>query len=130
VNEYLILKLIAALGVGLAVGGGLMILSIAKWGRRLIVGDKGEQGDRGDRGFQGSPGNTACPFAGDHPKLQEFMGETLQDRKNMRGFLDDINRKVGSVDGNVSEMKGQLDLLLRGARVRWNGALPDGGRGK
>ena len=123
-DEYTILKIVAALGVGLAVGGGLMILGIAKWGRKVFLGDKGEQGEQGDKGPTGN--RVSCPFAGDHPKLQEFMGESLQDRKDMRGFLEDINRRVGKVDNGVYEMKGKLDLLLKGARVRWNGALPSG----
>lgn len=121
-GEYELLKLVAALGVGLAVGGGIMILAIAKWGRKFFAGEKGDRGDVGP---------SACPFAQDHPKLQEFMGESLRDRREMRSFLEDINGKVGYVSGNVFEMKGKLDLLLQGARVRWNsGLIPDNNKDK
>lgn len=113
-DEMTLLKMIAALGIGLSVGGGIMILALSKWGRRILQGERGEPG---------MPGATTCPFAGDHPKLQEFMGESLQDRKNMRGFLEDINHKVNGVGADIGSIKGKLDLLLQGARVRWNSGL-------
>jgi hypothetical protein len=139
VTDYTLLRYIAALGVGLAVGGGLMILGIAKWGKSWFGGERGEQGDRGsqgnqgdrgaqgyqgERGYVGITGKGECPFAVDHPRLQEFMGESLQDRKDMRGFLNDINNQVNTVNENVLLMKAKLELIWKGAKVRWNGALP------
>lgn len=94
--------------LGLAVGAGVMILTIAKWGRKIF-------------GLEEPP--RSCPFAQDHPKFQQFMGESLEDRRNMRNFLEDINKKVNGVGSDTREMKGKLDLLLQGARVRWNNGL-------
>ena len=101
--------------LGLAVGAGVMILTIAKWGRKL---------------FGLEEPTRICPFAQDHPRFQQFMGESLKDRANMREFLEDINGKVNGISSNTMEMKGKLDLLLQGARVRWNSGLipPDSNR--
>jgi hypothetical protein len=85
-----------------------MVLGLAKWGKKFIREETAME---------------SCPFSSDHPKLQEFMGESLRDRKNLRNFLEDINGKVNGVSLNIGEMKGKLDLLLQGARVRWNAGL-------
>ena len=98
---------------GGAVGVGIMILLLAKWGKKIFGVDSGTPTTE----YQ------PCPFAGDHPTLQKFMGESLKDREDMRGFLEDINSDVKQVSKNVGEMKGKLDLLLQGARVRWNSGL-------
>jgi hypothetical protein len=104
------------LGAGLSIGAGAMIVFLAKWGAKLFGGIPINKVNQVDD----------CPFTKDHPTIQQFMGESLQDRHDMRGFLEDINAKVGTVGSDVSEMKGQLNLLLRGARVRWNGAMKEG----
>ena len=103
-NPYILL------GVGLSVGVGIMIIGLAKWGRKIFTGEQPIE-------------PAGCPYASEHPKLQEFMGASLQDRKDMRGFLEDINGKVGKVDVSIAKMEGKLDLLLQGARVRWNTGL-------
>ncbi len=84
-----------------------MIVLLAKWGKKIFAINE----------------TTNCPYAADHPELQKFMGESLQDRREMRNFLEDINQKV-QVDSKVTaRMEGKLDLLLQGARVRWNAGL-------
>ena len=96
---------------GGAVGVGMMIVILSKWGNKLFGGKKE---------FSEAP---TCPYANDHPKLQEFMGASLQDRADMRAFLQDINGKVQGVSADTQAMRGKLDLLLQGARVRWNSGL-------
>ena len=100
---------------GAVVGVGIMILILAKWGSKLFGGEKGE---RGIQGIQGNPG--PCPYAQEHPKLQEFMGASTQDRADMRRFLEGINNKVDEVNSDTKEMKGKLDMILKSARVQWN----------
>ena len=96
---------------GGAVGVGIMILLLAKWGKKILGGDVPV---------------AACPYAPDHPKFQEFMGASEQDRKDMKGFLTDINNKVTAGNIEVAKMGTKLDLLLTGARLRWNqGLIPD-----
>ena len=96
---------------GGAVGVGIMILLLAKWGKKILGGDVPV---------------AACPYAPDHPKFQEFMGASEQDRKDMKGFLTEINGKVEKIAIRQGETVGKLDLLLQGARVRWNaGLIPD-----
>lgn len=92
-----------------------MIVFLAKWGAKLFGNDLPVT--------KGTSRVDECPFTRDHPTIQQFMGESLQDRKDMREYLDDINHKVIAVGINVSEMKGKLDLLLQGARVRWNSGI-------
>ena len=101
--------------IGGTVGVGMMILLLAKWGTRFFGGKVHTE----------SIGLIAptCPYASDHPKLQEFMGASLQDRADMRSFLQDINNKVQGVSADTQAMRGKLDLLLLGARVRWNSGL-------
>ena len=118
---------------GGAVGVGIMILLLAKWGKKIFGGDALLVGPQGAQGIPGVPGTLSpCPFAGDHPTLQAFMGESLADRQDMRKFLEDINGKVNTMNSGVSKMEGKLDLLLQGARVRWNSNLipPDREGGK
>ena len=103
---------IAQAVLGGTVGVGVMILLLAKWGKKFFGGEAGP--------------NSPCPYASDHPKFQEFMGESAQDRKDMKGFLEAINGKVEKVSIRQGEVVGKLDLLLQGARVRWNqGLIPD-----
>lgn len=96
---------------GGTVGIGIMVVFLVKWGCKIFGGSK-------------SVSNSVdCPYAGDHPKLQEFMGASMQDRKDMREFLSDINGKVNGVSMNIGNIEGKLDMLLKGARVRWNAGL-------
>jgi hypothetical protein len=106
--DVLLAHPIVLAAIGLAIGGGIMILAIARWGRKLFGLEETAK---------------ICPFAQDHPTFQKFMGESIADRKNMRDFLEDINGKVNVVGSDTREMKGKLDLLLQGARVRWNNGL-------
>jgi hypothetical protein len=100
---------------GGAVGVGVMIITLARWGKKLLGIDRA---------------GSICPYVSDHPKLQEFMGQSHQDRKDLRDFLEDINDKVVK-DGQITaRMEGKLDVLLQGARVRWNGAMPTKDRGE
>lgn len=100
------------LGAGLAVGAGAMIVFLAKWGSKIfgtpVAAEKVDD----------------CPYAKDHPALQKFMGESTRDRSDMRDFLEDINGKVERAGLTISKIEGKLDLLLQGARVRWNGDMP------
>lgn len=103
---------IAQAVLGGTVGVGVIILLLAKWGEKFFGIKKSE------------PGQTApCPYAMDHPRFQEFMGESTQDRKDMKGFLEAINGKVEKVSIEQGQVVGKLDLLLQGARVRWNSGL-------
>jgi hypothetical protein len=108
--EHFLLNPFVALGIGLAVGGGIVIIVLARWGRKVLgIGD--------------SDSTKVCPYAADHPKIQEFMGESTRDRVDLREFLGDMNGKMSGIGSSVSRMEGMLDILLRGARVRWNSGL-------
>ena len=52
---------------GGAVGVGIMILLLAKWGKKIFGGDALLAGPQGAQGIPGVPGTLSpCPFAGDH----------------------------------------------------------------
>lgn len=110
--DWSVLHYIAAGSAGLAIGVGVMITLLAKYGRKLL-------------GIEGEAVvvKEECPYAKDHPELQKFMGESKADRADLRDFLEDIDEKIDTTGRNVAEMKGKLDLLLQGARVRWNSGI-------
>lgn len=95
---------------GGAVGVGMMIIFLAKWGKKLFGGEQGETGERGARGL------SSCPYQSDHPRVNEFITSSEEDRHN-------VWVKLGDISNSVARMDGKLELLLRGARVRWNNGL-------
>ena len=102
--------------LGGSVGVGIMILLLAKWGDKLFGKKNGGE----------PPTMLPCPYAADHPRISEFMGDSNRDRQDMKEFLRAINDKVEKVGIEQGKVVGKLDLLLQGARVRWNaGLIPD-----
>jgi hypothetical protein len=103
------------LGAGLTVGVGIIIMGLAKWGKKFFAGDKG---DKGDTGAQGTP---SCPYASDHPLMLKFMGESTQDRHDMREFIKAVDGKVEGTSKIVNRVDAKMDLILKSARIKWNG---------
>jgi hypothetical protein len=134
-----ILFYIAAGVAGGVVGIGFMITYLATWGRKLFSGEKGDpgdQGNRGDRGMQGTPGDqgdagqqgatgrqgvSSCPYASEHPKLLAFMGESTQDRRDLRQDVQVLFGKVDETSKVVIKCDAKLDLILKSAKIKFNG---------
>jgi hypothetical protein len=119
-----ILFYIAAGVAGGVVGIGFMITYLATWGRKLFSGEKGDPGDqgsRGDRGDTGAAGKPACPFEADHPAMLKFMGESTQDRRDMREFIKSVDVKVEMIGETVIRSDEKLKLILKKAKIVWNG---------
>jgi hypothetical protein len=80
-NEYTILKIVVALGIGLAVGGGVMILVLVKWGRSIL--------------FQGLEGGTNCvmppSICTDHSGIIKDVGFLATECKSIWSEIKDIN---------------------------------------
>lgn len=56
-------------------------------------------------------------------EIKAFIAASAQDREEMRNFREDIYVKVNGLATVTSKMEGKLDLLLQGARVRWNSGI-------
>lgn len=98
---------------GGVVGVGFLTLFLAKWGRKFFAGEKGDPGPQGPRGYP------ACPYKDDHPMVKKFMESSERERGEMWEKLAEISKTVAKMDG-------KLEMLLAGARVRWNsGLIPD-----
>lgn len=99
------------LGVGLAIGVGLMILVLAKWGHKIFFTERNHSLEE-ETPLHSIP----CKYAKDQSMIKKYMEDQDRERKDMWQFL-------GNINNTQLEMKGKLDLLLQGARVRWNQGL-------
>jgi len=101
-NEYTILKIIVALGIGLAVGGGVMILVLAKWGRSIL--------------FYGVENGTGCSLPPticvDHSGIIKDVGFLATECKSIWSEIKDINlRQINLREKLPKDYVSKDDLL-------------------
>ena len=93
---------------GLVVGLGIVGLLFARLGNWAFGKKKDNAQDESTI--------LPCPYANDHPVVHDFMDESRADRRKMWEFL-------GTIRDTQMEMRGQLGMLVKGARIRWNQGL-------